>query len=138
MLKRAEILLCSSQATLNDCAEYGFESDRLRHVPLGVSAPVISQDAAEVRRRYGLNGDYLLFVGTLEPRKNLTRLVEAIETLGDSAPELVVVGATGWGEIKVSQKQKLNRCHESNSLASLHQMISVRFMQAQVHFVTPR
>ena len=84
LLKRAEILLCSSQATLNDCAEYGFASDRLRHVPLGVSAPVISQNAAEVRRRYGLNSDYLLFVGTLEPRKNLTRLVEAIETLGDS------------------------------------------------------
>ena len=104
LLKRAEILLCSSQATLNDCAEYGFASDRLRHVPLGVSAPVISQNAAEVRRRYGLNSDYLLFVGTLEPRKNLTRLVEAIETLGDSAPELVVVGATGWGEIEVSQK----------------------------------
>lgn len=36
----------------------------------------------------------------------MTRLVEAIETLGDSAPELVVVGATGWGEIEVSQKIK--------------------------------
>lgn len=105
LLKRAEILLCSSQATLNDCHEYGFELDRLRHVPLGVRTPALNTVAKsnEVCTRYGLPSEYLLFVGTLEPRKNLARLVAALGTLGDSAPELCVVGATGWGEIEISQ-----------------------------------
>ena len=101
LLKRAEILLCSSQATLQDCLEFGFSADRLRHVPLGVNAPVIAPNAVQVLDRLGLSGEYLLFVGTLEPRKNLSRLVAALETLGDSAPQLVVVGATGWGDLKL-------------------------------------
>ena len=101
LLKRAEILLCSSQATLNDCLEFGFSADRLRHVPLGVNAPVIAPNAVQVLDRLGLSGEYLLFVGTLEPRKNLSLLVAALETLGDSAPQLVVVGATGWGDLKL-------------------------------------
>ena len=101
LLKRAEILLCSSQATLQDCLEFGFSADRLSHVPLGVNTPVIAPNSAQVLDRLGLSGEYLLFVGTLEPRKNLSRLVAALETLGDSAPQLVVVGATGWGDIKL-------------------------------------
>ncbi len=102
LMKNAEILLCSSQATLNDCFEFGFSADRLRHVPLGVNAPVVAPNSAQVLDRLGLSGEYLLFVGTLEPRKNLARLVAALETLGDSVPQLVVVGATGWGDIKVA------------------------------------
>jgi glycosyltransferase involved in cell wall biosynthesis len=41
-------------------------------------------------------GGYLLFVGTLEPRKNLRRLVEAVELL-PAGRDLVVVGPAGWG-----------------------------------------
>ena len=99
--KHAEILLCSSQATLNDCLEFGFSAERLCYVPLGVNAPTAAPNAAQVLDRLGLSGEYLLFVGTLEPRKNLARLVAALETLGDSVPLLVVVGAAGWGDIKV-------------------------------------
>ncbi len=50
------------------------------------------------RKRYGIDGDYLLFVGTLEPRKNLQNLVRAYAALlneGLSHP-LVIVGAEGW------------------------------------------
>ena len=101
LLKHAEILLCSSQATLDDCLEFGFSADRLCHVPLGVNAPVVAPNPAQVLSRLGLSGEYLLFVGTLEPRKNLSRLVAALETLGDSVPQLVVVGAAGWGDVQV-------------------------------------
>ena len=112
LLKNAEILLCSSQATLNDCLEFGFSAERLCYVPLGVNAPVVASNAAQVLDRLGLSGEYLLFVGTLEPRKNLARLVAALETLGDSVPQLVVVGATGWGDIKldstINEKSKIS------------------------------
>jgi glycosyltransferase involved in cell wall biosynthesis len=43
-------------------------------------------------------GDYVLAVGTLEPRKNLSRLVEAVER---SDVELRIVGARGWGDVQV-------------------------------------
>ena len=98
LLKRADVLLCSSQSTLEDCSEFGFSRDRLRHVPLGVNAPMVMTTRDQIKTRYQLPERYLLFVGTLEPRKNLSRLIAALKTLGDSVPDLVVVGATGWGE----------------------------------------
>jgi glycosyltransferase involved in cell wall biosynthesis len=53
---------------------------------------------AAVRGRYGLPGRYLLFVGTIEPRKNLTRLLHAFEPLRKEGltDALVVVGKRGW------------------------------------------
>lgn len=96
--RRAALVLCSSRATLDDCIAAGIDANRLRLVPLGVDA--LSADAAQVdavRRRYSLPAEYLLFVGTVEPRKNLRRLVTALSTLPD-APPLVVVGAEGWGD----------------------------------------
>jgi glycosyltransferase involved in cell wall biosynthesis len=104
LLKRADMLLCSSQSTLEDCSEFGFSRDRLRHVPLGVNAPIVMTTRDQIKTRYNLPDSYLLFVGTLEPRKNLTRLIAALESLGDSVPELVVVGATGWGDVSESSK----------------------------------
>jgi len=53
----------------------------------------------QVKTRYKLPDEYLLFVGTLEPRKNLSQLIDALEILGDSVPDLVVVGSTGWGDV---------------------------------------
>lgn len=103
LLKRADMLLCSSQSTLEDCSEFGFSHDRLRHVPLGVSAPMVMTTRDQITTRYNLPENYLLFVGTLEPRKNLSQLIAALETLGDSVPDLVVVGATGWGDVSENE-----------------------------------
>jgi len=52
----------------------------------------------EVRRKYGINGDYLLFVGTIQPRKNLVRLIQAFSTLKPQrlALSLVIAGQRGW------------------------------------------
>lgn len=52
-----------------------------------------------VLERHGLTRPYVLAVGTLEPRKNLPRLIEAFATLPDdlrAAHDLVLVGASGW------------------------------------------
>jgi glycosyltransferase involved in cell wall biosynthesis len=98
MLNKADMVLCSSQATLEDCVTAGFSSDRLRHVPLGVRAQAITdEDRTRVRATYDLPEQFVLFVGTLEPRKNLTRLIAALGSLRD-APPLVVVGMAGWGD----------------------------------------
>jgi glycosyltransferase involved in cell wall biosynthesis len=99
--KRADVLLCSSQATVDDCLSEGFAADRVRHVALGVRSVQASQnDIDHVRKKYSLPSQYLLFVGTLEPRKNLARLVGALRGRSD-LPPLVIAGADGWGDIEI-------------------------------------
>jgi glycosyltransferase involved in cell wall biosynthesis len=61
-------------------------------------------------------GDYVLAVGTLEPRKNLERLVEATHLLG---VELRVVGASGWGNVSVDGVRWLGEVND-DELARLY------------------
>ncbi len=98
---RADLVLCSSQATMDDCVSTGISADRLRLVPLGVeSTKADATEVARVRTLYRLPERYLLFVGTVEPRKNLRGLVEAVAQLDDPLP-LVVAGAEGWGDVAI-------------------------------------
>ncbi len=95
--RQADLVLCPSSATLEDAAAHGIDRGRLRLVPHGVdSRPVTQADVVRVRRRYGLDGGYLLFAGTREPRKNLARLVEAFER-APGGRRLVLAGPKGWG-----------------------------------------
>lgn len=95
--RRADLVLCPSRATERDLIELGFAPDRVRVVPWGVERVLVDErDLARVRRSYSLPTEFVLFVGTIEPRKNLRGLVEAMR----SVPELplVVAGADGWGD----------------------------------------
>jgi glycosyltransferase involved in cell wall biosynthesis len=95
----ADLVLCPSQATIDDCAAAGIGRDRLRHVPWGMTTIQVTDDeVAAVRERYALPGRYVLSVGTLEPRKNLPRLIDAFSRLPHDDVTLVVVGPDGWGE----------------------------------------
>ena len=127
MLNKADMVLCSSQATLDDCVTAGFNSDRLRHVPLGVRAQTITDsDRTRVRATYGLPEQFVLFVGTLEPRKNLARLIEALGSLRD-APPLVVVGMAGWGDEAPSTAHdvRFTGFVPANDLPALYEACSV-------------
>jgi len=99
IVRRADRVIVSSEATLRDCERAGIPADRLRLVPLGVDAvDVTAADVDRVRRRYLLPDTFVLFVGTLEPRKNLARLADAMRRPGTPGP-LVVAGAEGWGDM---------------------------------------
>ncbi|MGZ4762879.1 MAG: glycosyltransferase family 4 protein, partial [Ilumatobacteraceae bacterium] len=99
--RRADLVLCSSRATMDDCVGAGVAADRLRLVPLGVeSSRADAMETARVRALYRLPERYLLFVGTVEPRKNLRGLVEAVGRLDDPLP-LVAAGSDGWGDIDI-------------------------------------
>jgi len=72
--------------------------------PLGVEASWFeiprAQEVEEVRHRFDLPSQFLLFAGNLEPKKNLPRLIRAVELLGELAPELVIVGGIKpWREL---------------------------------------
>ena len=97
-LREASLVLCSSKATLDRCRTAGFDADRLRHVPLGVRARRASaENVARVRQSYDLPGRYVLWSGTVEPRKNLPGLIHAFG-LVESEVDLVLVGPRGWNE----------------------------------------
>jgi glycosyltransferase involved in cell wall biosynthesis len=96
--RRADLVLCSSLATMDDCEGAGINVERLRHVPLGVRVNDASPDEVDaVRHAYELPDEFLLFVGTVEPRKNLDRLIAAVARLDEPLP-LVIAGAEGWGD----------------------------------------
>jgi glycosyltransferase involved in cell wall biosynthesis len=96
--RRADLVLCSSTATFDDCMAAGLPAERLRLVLLGVDPHRATQeDVRRVRAAHGLPAEYVLFLGTLEPRKNLRRLAAA-HARTPGAPPLVVGGAPGWGE----------------------------------------
>lgn len=97
-LEDADVVLCPSTATLEDCAAAGWPRDRLRLVPLGIDVePAAPDEVAAVRARYGLTRDYVLWTGTIEPRKNLRRLLEAYRSAGRDL-DLVLCGPRGWNE----------------------------------------
>jgi alpha-1,3-rhamnosyl/mannosyltransferase len=89
ILRNAARVIAVSEFTKRDVLElFPLPEERVRVVPNAVDA-VFSPDGPVA------DGDYVLAVGTLEPRKNLARLVEA---MCDMEVELRVVGAAGWGQ----------------------------------------
>ncbi len=98
-LRRANLILADSQATQVDLTrQMGVAAERVTVVYPGVSIrfrPLPAEAIEPVRQRLGLPPAFLLFVGTLEPRKNLVRLVEALEQLASPIP-LVIAGRKGW------------------------------------------
>jgi len=93
----ADLVVCPSQHTADDCIGAGIDGDRVRLVPYWTDDRLAPPDEADgVRRRYGLADRFVLWVGTAEPRKNLAGLLEAWQMLGRTAEELVLVGPEGW------------------------------------------
>jgi glycosyltransferase involved in cell wall biosynthesis len=83
---------------------FGLPADRIAVTPLGVSPErftrVTPRERAQVRQRHGVPEGFFLFVGTLQPRKNLERALDAHARLPDRLREalpFVVVGRAGWG-----------------------------------------
>lgn len=97
-LRDADLVVCPSEATRRDCLANGFAPERVRVVPLGVDATRARPDAVEeCKSRHGLARPYVLWAGTIEPRKNLPRLLDAYRRLDHDA-DLVLVGPKGWNE----------------------------------------
>lgn len=103
ILKRAGIIIAVSGSTARDLRALAGRGDpRIRVIPQGVEEPPPLADAevARVLEGHGLEPGYLLFVGTIEPRKNLPRLVQAYASLEESdrraVGPLVLVGPQGW------------------------------------------
>jgi glycosyltransferase involved in cell wall biosynthesis len=99
-VQAADRVLCVSATTARDLAErLGVAPDRVDVTPLGTDlAPASEWEIADLRARLGLDGPFLVGLGTLEPRKDLPTLVRAFATLARDLPHhLVLAGLPGWG-----------------------------------------
>jgi len=100
--RRASHIIAVSECTRRDLiAAYDLPAEKITVVHEAADAhfaPQSPEIVATVRARHGLPQRYLLFVGTIEPRKNLTRLLQAFETVRreDLTDGLVLVGKRGW------------------------------------------
>jgi glycosyltransferase involved in cell wall biosynthesis len=95
----ATLVICPSRTTIDDCVAQGFDPARLRLVPWGIEArPAAPAAVAGIRARFGLPSRYVLWSGTIEPRKNLPVLLDAFERLAAPDVALVLAGPQGWNE----------------------------------------
>lgn len=99
--ERAARILTVSEATKDDVVELlGVDPARIAVAPLGVDErfmPVTPDGVGQFRAKHGLERPFVLFVGTLEPRKNLPALLRAFAAIRDDVPhDLVIAGAAGW------------------------------------------
>jgi glycosyltransferase involved in cell wall biosynthesis len=95
IVRAAQRIIAVSEFTKRELLELlDVPEEKVRVIPNAVGPPFQADgDAA--------SGDYVLAVSTLEPRKNLPRLVEAYRMAGLNGLELLVAGASGWGGVRV-------------------------------------
>ncbi len=99
-VERADAIITISQFSADEIAALLPASrGKLHAIALGIApsfAPAGSDAIAALRQSLGLARPYLLTVGTIEPRKNLSFLVEVFERLNQPELELVIAGMAGW------------------------------------------
>ena len=104
--RKAALILTLSEFSRRDIIEtYAVDPARVIVTPAAAPshfAPVANEtELKDIRERYGIGPNYLLSLGSIQPRKNLTRLIEAFLSLrragrGDEIPQLVIAGKRGW------------------------------------------
>jgi glycosyltransferase involved in cell wall biosynthesis len=98
----------SARADLLDWQPVGPDRVHVIHhgVDAGDYAPVPQAGIDAVRRKFGIEGPYVLFIGAIEPRKNLERLIEAFGQLGTAASLVIAGGPVAWLPKAVEQVEE--------------------------------
>jgi len=102
VVKECDAIIADSHATKKDIQHYlNIDSKKIHVVYLGIDECFVSQskNAVErVKRKYNLPEEYILSIGTIEPRKNFARTIQAFQTIQHKIPHyLVIAGKQGWG-----------------------------------------
>jgi glycosyltransferase involved in cell wall biosynthesis len=109
-LNQADKVMAVSNSTQLDLLnEFPRIKEKLSVISLGSTIFPINLDS-ETHLRLGIEKKYILFVGTTEPRKNLTRLIKAYSRLAFGIKleyDLVLVGRYGWGNVNLPSLIKL-------------------------------
>jgi glycosyltransferase involved in cell wall biosynthesis len=99
-VRRADAIITDSQAIAGEIEEWlSVPRERIVPIHLGISpelTPPSAEAVAGLRKKHALDRPYLLMVGTLEPRKNISFLVEVFERMESFDGDLVLCGMRGW------------------------------------------
>jgi len=106
-VKKAKRIIAISQSTKNDILKkYHISPDKVTVIYPGnyeLRIKKLKTTYSKIAQKYGIVGDYILYVGTLQPRKNIVRLIEAFHLVskrqtanGKRLLQLVIVGKKGW------------------------------------------
>jgi len=100
MAKRASRIITPSNSIKKDlCEAFDIPPDKVAVTPEAPRPVFKRREDPELLRRLGIEGDFILFVGTIEPRKNLRQLVKAFDQMlrnTSLSPKLVIAGGKGW------------------------------------------
>ncbi len=102
--RRASFIITDSDHARKEIVEmFGVSGNHIAVTPLGyppaMNEPYDDARALDLKQRYGLPDSYILYVGTIQPRKNLDMLIDAYGRLrrdGSTAKKLVIAGRKGW------------------------------------------
>ena len=105
--QRADIVLTISEFSKSEIIKYlKVPEEKIRVIYMGVDLELFHDGYAQAeieqaKVKYKISGEYILYLGTIEPRKNLQRLIEAYEILVkerniNDVPTLVLAGGKGW------------------------------------------
>jgi glycosyltransferase involved in cell wall biosynthesis len=103
MARAASVIITPSESVRREVlAHLRIEPSKVVSIPEAprdIFRPMLIEETIEVRRRLEIEDDFILFVGTIEPRKNLLTLLKAFEEILRSTslhPQLVIAGKEGW------------------------------------------
>lgn len=112
-MNRADIIVTDSEFSKSEILKYFPKyAEKIRVVPCGVDLEKFKpcdtpERIPEVKKSLGIEGEYFLYLGTIEPRKNLERLISAYHIFTQrikDAPKLVLAGGKGWLYDSIFQK----------------------------------
>jgi glycosyltransferase involved in cell wall biosynthesis len=110
-IKRTDRILTISQNAKAEISKHLHVPESIISIiPCGVDMhtfkPQPDKEVARVRKKYGLKGDYILYVGNIEPRKNLVRLIKAYCKVYDKHQKLslLLVGGDGWQNEEIKRE----------------------------------
>lgn len=110
-LKRANVIFAVSEFTKHDLIRlFNIAPEKIKVVYPGIDSNIFTRtipdaDLREVRNRLNLPGKFILFLNTIEPRKNLSGLLKAFDLINSDA-SLIIAGKPGWKYRKIFQEIK--------------------------------
>ena len=119
--RRADAIVTVSESSKKDIIKFlGVKADKITVMPNGVDLTCFKCDLSSVnlqrvKDKYRLKKSYFLYLGTLEPRKNIERIIGAYKLLNDQyatidteIPQLVIAGGKGWLYDTVFEKVQMS------------------------------
>jgi len=100
-LDRSDLIVTDSEFVKGEIVrELGFDADRIEVVyPSAVEEAAVQLPQTYLKEKWGLETPYILYLGTIEPRKNINRLIQAYAKVArelEQPPRLVLAGGKGW------------------------------------------